>query len=379
MATINLGDEGAQHRFKEDQLVAEAMILRTSHRSFEVVGDAVTVTPTLVLSECPDEIWCLIYQLCDVNTLKSVRLTNKRMSDIALRYLIESVLIFEFPHGEYGRYGPVLNSIDSTCRKYAKSFTYKTIGLRSTDITKTRMAFEHRLSFPERAYIGNRPWEKLTNLRLDYLFVYPKDLTNIFRINGRTLKAITLYKPILRGCNSWRCFFYILRHYHAYGIMNLNKLDLKGWLQWTHSESCVGCQSVEVMATSESYPYKISWMVKRGTERDMFGRKVFSKDPSKHITLQRAMEIYVIEGGKCYWNHSEFTVYEGPLQGFAVAEEQVRQELYQDGCSSPRSHGYSSDAGDAPEQSVMTSIHNTCAALYVDDCNGQLIWDSQKV
>ncbi|KAI9645083.1 hypothetical protein NHQ30_005817 [Ciborinia camelliae] len=334
VTTVLLGNEGAQHRLKEYKLVVNAIVSRASHKNFRV-SDVVTAIPVPVTSKYPDEIWGLIYQFCDVDTLKILRLTSKRMSGIALRYLIEFILIFEFPLGEYSRYNPVMDSLISTCRKHTRSFTYKTVGLRSINTTKNEIAFENRCSLPQIHYLGNAPWQKLTHLRLDYLFIHPADLLKVLQINGRTLKTVTLYKPTLRGCRSWVRFFRTLRQYHAQGIMNLSTLDLKGWLQWTHSDSHMGVLSTEETVNGESYPYKVSWMIMRGKERDESGRKVWSKDPSKHTTLQKAMEKYVIEGGKFYWFRKDFTTYVGPLQGFAVAEEQVIDKHYPGYFTSP--------------------------------------------
>ncbi|KAB8294304.1 hypothetical protein EYC80_009725 [Monilinia laxa] len=334
MATIftaPIGNEGDQHRIKEENLMAAAIVARYTHIKFEIKEDDTAIS-AFDTTECPDEVWGLIYRFCDMYTLKSLRLTDKRMSKIVLRYLIESVLIFEFPLGEYSDYWPVRKSIISACRTHSKSFTYRTIGLRSHDPIKNEIAFEHRCSQPQLRYMGTEPWKKLATLRLDYLFVYASDLANVLRVNGRTLKSVTLYKPCLRGTESWEDFFDELREYHEAGVMKLDKLDLQGWLQWVPSESEVGVLSTEDMVTGDSFPYKVSWMVMRERVINRKGRKVGSKDPSKHTTLARAMEKYVIEGWGFYWyNDLEYCVYQGPLQGFAVVEEQVRQELYQDG------------------------------------------------
>ncbi|QSZ35862.1 hypothetical protein DSL72_006984 [Monilinia vaccinii-corymbosi] len=278
MTTNTIGKEGERHRAKEDDLMAAAILSRSTHMKFPASQD---VTPTIALdtSECP----------------------NEKIAHLGLPHTHEKLHV---PNHRYS----------------------------VPDLGNNEIAFEHRCSQPQLRYLGTKPWNKLTTLRLDYLFVDSEDLANVLRVNGRTLKSVTLYKPCLLGTHSWRYLFWRLREWHESGVMNLSTFELKGWLQWVPSESDVGELSMEDMVTGNSFPYKASSMVGKTTFLDYKGQPVESEDPRLNTTLARAMEKYVIEGGGYFWDHFlSFSTYEGPPQGFAAVEEKPRQEFYQDG------------------------------------------------
>lgn len=335
--------EGDKHRAREDELKSQVYASRGAHLIskgtsffyfqvakafaywYQVVSEDITINLSFDTQACPDEVWILICKSCDVATLKNLRLVNKRMSCVVLPYLMEFVHIFEFACGERNRYDPVAKSLISTCSKYTKSFTYKTVGIRSRDIRINNLVLSHRTSFPEGIYLLNdRPWEKLTHIRLDYLFVESADLYQTLELHGPTLKSVILYKPTLysRCDDGWVCFFQGLRDAHECGCMSLEKLDLQGWLQWTTYDEAKGGFISDIFEGA-TYPYKASsTQCDILTEYDELGRLHLYKS-----TLQQCMERYVIKGGNCLWNHPGFPTEYGPLQGFWVAEKMIENDF----------------------------------------------------